>query len=263
MTFEEFSDADDLMLLLETKACFDEYNDPNTGGLDKPALLLEAQFYIQELGRREDSRIARRDFRMELVVIFLIGLELVAAVVLAIWGGREQDRANQKQLTALGQVQGNLSNLNESSKATADTLTQLKAVTETMNGAIQKEVALFYDIRVNIVYEQGSKTLLVINNGRTSVTLWGVKVGDDKVLMMIAPQIMPPSGSYNFTFEGYQKALADTLAKGTSKDLVFVLLVSSEKKEHFTIHATLTALWQGDTLSFNTHINEIIPGWER
>jgi hypothetical protein len=80
MTFEEFQEARNTDLRDETKKYFDRFNEPNTGDGGKPALLLEAQFYMQELGRREDPNIARRDFRMELIVIFLIALELVAAV---------------------------------------------------------------------------------------------------------------------------------------------------------------------------------------
>jgi hypothetical protein len=261
MTFDEFEEANEESLRRETKVCFDKYNNPYTGGLDKPALLLEAQFYIQELGRREDSRIARRDFRMELIVILLIGLELVTAVLLAIWGSREQDRANQKQLSALVQMQGVLQNLNTSSQTTAATLSQLKAVTETMNGAIQKQVGLFYDVELNIVYEKNSKTLTVSNNGRTNVVIWGVKVDDREKEMMKEPQIIPPNGTYNFAFEAYQGFYSQTLVKNTSEDLAFLLFVANEKNERFTVRDTLTAVWRDETVTFMSHNNEIVPGW--
>ncbi len=79
-----------------------------------PSYLIEAQFYMQELSRREDSKIARRDFRMELIVILLIGLE----IVIALYEGHEQTNliASQTQI---------LQNLQTSTKNTADALTEV------------------------------------------------------------------------------------------------------------------------------------------
>ena len=48
------------------------------------------------------SAASNRDFLMELIVIFLIGLELLAAVGLAVWGGRQQTQEVNQQLSALG-----------------------------------------------------------------------------------------------------------------------------------------------------------------
>lgn len=56
MTFDEFDVATNEDLSREAKRCFDLYGSPGVGGLDKPQLVLEAQFYLQELGRREDSK---------------------------------------------------------------------------------------------------------------------------------------------------------------------------------------------------------------
>lgn len=47
-----------------------------TSTIDKPALLLEAQFYMRELERRFDSRASLRDLILEVIVIALIGWEI-------------------------------------------------------------------------------------------------------------------------------------------------------------------------------------------
>ena len=110
MTFEQFENAKSKELRAESKACFDHAMDAGGGGAWelRAAKLLEAQFYMSELDRRHDGNIARRDFRMELVVIALIGLELVAASVGMLIGVREsneQAKLLQKQTTAIENVE--------------------------------------------------------------------------------------------------------------------------------------------------------------
>lgn len=77
-------------------------------------MLLEAQFYMQELERRDSERISKRDLRLELIVIALIGLEIVVAVLGTVYGVREGNeqantlekvsRAVQRQASALSDV---------------------------------------------------------------------------------------------------------------------------------------------------------------
>lgn len=104
MTFEEFQAAKKTDLKEKANECFRKYGDPNIGGLDKPALLLEAQFYMNEMERRHQTWISWRDLILEVVIIVLIGAE--------IWLGNKQD-------TVLGQLQS-------SGAATAATLAALK-----------------------------------------------------------------------------------------------------------------------------------------
>src|SRR5258708_5628993 len=107
MTFEEFEKADAEELRQQAKASFDKARKFGESWGGAPTLLLEAQFYMMEMDRRRveqdrkyaeihrkrDAKIAERDFRMEVVVIFLILLELIAAIigiVMAIREGKEQ-----------------------------------------------------------------------------------------------------------------------------------------------------------------------------
>jgi hypothetical protein len=54
MTFEEFEKATPDDLRVEAKQCFDRGNEnPSWGG--GPTLLVQAQFYMQELDRREEQ----------------------------------------------------------------------------------------------------------------------------------------------------------------------------------------------------------------
>jgi hypothetical protein len=105
MTHEAFLKATEEELKLQTKTCFDDATAMSGGSWDRRAAkLLEAQFYMQELDRRHDGKISRRDFRMELIVIALIGLELIAAswgIVIAIREGKEQQEMTEKLWKAM------------------------------------------------------------------------------------------------------------------------------------------------------------------
>jgi hypothetical protein len=118
MTFHDFERAKKRDLKERANDCFRKYYDPNTGGLDKPALLLEAQFYMNEMDRRHQTWIGWRDLVLEIAVIVLIGVE--------IWLGSKQDAV--------------LTQLQSSTAATASTLASLQGITVQMNRAIQRQL---------------------------------------------------------------------------------------------------------------------------
>lgn len=190
MTFEEFQTAQNIQLLYATKQCFDRYNDVRVGADDKAGVLLEAQFYIQELGRREDSKIARRDFRMELIVIVLIGLELVTAVGLAIWGSRQQTHDVNQQLAAWGKIQGILSELQTSSGATAQTLVSLQSTTQTMNDRIGLELGRMGQTAIDWDFNVEAKKADIVNRGNVDLKLWGYKVPGEQARFFKSPLLL-------------------------------------------------------------------------
>src|SRR5260370_40774640 len=90
MTFNDFERANKRDLEEKANDCFRKYYDANTGGLDKPALLLEAQFYMNEMDRRHQTWISRRDLMLEMAVIVLIGAEILL-------GGKQDEVLTQLQ----------------------------------------------------------------------------------------------------------------------------------------------------------------------
>ena len=105
-TFSEFEEATTSQLKAAAKTSFEM---AKTGPYERmSAGMLQAQFYISEIERRDSASIARRDFRMELIVIALIALELAVAGW-GIWLGSteaaEQSRVSQKQIEMLDKLQ--------------------------------------------------------------------------------------------------------------------------------------------------------------
>jgi hypothetical protein len=174
MTFEEFEIATNQDLTGETKRCFDRYNNSTTGSSDKPAWLLEAQFYMQELGRREDSRVARRDFWMEVAVIFLIGVEIVLAVYgtrLAIKQANDQDALMTKQMEALNR-------LNQNVATTAGAVQSSLAAMQSMNDRIGLQLGRMAQVKLDFRWSNmdPEKSMNITNHGNVDLDVWGYKV---------------------------------------------------------------------------------------
>src|ERR1019366_10216846 len=91
-----------------------------------------------------------------------------------------------------------LSHLEESSKATAKTMNSLQATTETMSGTLQKELALFYDPSVRVSFDGSTKKLNILNTSRTSLELWGSKIGSEVPIFLPRPHLMGPTSGYEF-----------------------------------------------------------------
>jgi len=263
MRFDQFEKASTEELRKEAYAALELADKTFAGHPGYDASLTAARFWIDEIKRRDDDKISRRDFRMELVVIWLIALELLVTVGLAVYGWHEESKEVDRQVSAIGQVQTALATLNTSSQSTAKTLAALQSTTETMSGAMQKQVGLFYDVEINAIYDDSTKRLLLSNNGRTNVSLFGGKFDNQKLEMLPKAQIIPPNGSFFVSIELIQKGLAGSLPKGASQEVPMWFLVTNEKNERFTVRGSLFALWQNDNLTFTVHLTELVPGWDK
>ena len=113
MRVKEFQEKNEAELFQLADECFAKLEE--RGVQEQPALLLQAQYYLQEVARRHDSKVARRDFRLELLVIALILLEVVIGIAGIVYGIRE---GNEQAVI--------LSQMNASAAATAATIADVK-----------------------------------------------------------------------------------------------------------------------------------------
>ena len=122
MKAEEFENATPKDLRRKANECFEMLE--NSGSSEKPALLIEAQFYLDEIEHRKQDEVARRDLILELVVIVLIALELYFGIT----GGNQQLKVLKQLGTSTGATASALSSLAEEQKAT------LTAIQEAIKG---------------------------------------------------------------------------------------------------------------------------------
>jgi hypothetical protein len=244
MTFEEFEKATPKQLRDFAKARFETANTVGSAHAGTPALLLEAQFYLAEIdrreankNRREDRRVSLRDLLLEIVVIVLIGVE----IMLAVRQGVDEDLLMAKQNAIL-------TNLQTASSATAD--------------ALKAQLELFYDVSVNFFYVPAQKMFRITNNGRTNITLEGSKFGTDATTMNATPLVVVPTGSWDFKAQPWSDTMRPRVAKGSSQAVPLLIYLKNEKKDEFTLHIMLTFEWNNDDFTVRVAINSITPHWQ-
>ena len=216
MNFEEYEKATRSTLRAQAKRCFDIANaDPSWGG--SPALLLQAQFYMQELDRRHDSWISLRDLMLEILVILLISGEFWLG-----WRqGIDEDALMNKQDAILA-------NLEKSTSATAD--------------LVRKQVDLEYEPSINVEYD-GSQFVRVYNNSRSPMALRGVKIGRMVPKVKSSAQTLIPDHSFlPISFRDYNTQLVQTFSQSAGESVTFPveLYFMNEPGEEFVWRGQVT-----------------------
>ena len=165
MRVEEFERTTKKQLREKANDCFARLD--TAGGLDRPAILAEAQFYIQEIDRRYESWISWRDLILEIVVIVLIGLELYFGIT----EGNKQaiilDQVNSSTAataaTTKSLQQAQQDSLREQSKS-LDSLKQMNdklqislQKTGDMAAAVQKQLTILQEEQSSRLTEQARK----------------------------------------------------------------------------------------------------------
>jgi hypothetical protein len=269
MTDQELDNAID--------ACFDEAPERDTD-LGRVTILLEAQFYRTEKYSRVDEKaqIARDkvetdrwriDLKNEKIIIVMIAIEIVlsfVAIDLAIYSDRRQSQDVQQQLEAFGRLQTILFHLETSSQATVDTMKALKGTTEEMSASLQKQLALFYEVSVNVIYNPATKQLAVSNNGRTNVTLWGDKSADQAASIISLGRTITPTGAITVDAKDMYDIVVARFPKPMMGTLPYELYIKNEKGKEFIQINSIGIHWENDQAIIFVQTDGIAPGkWKQ
>jgi hypothetical protein len=197
---------------------------PQMDDAERTKLLLEEQSYLTEIDRREDARVSKRDFWLEVAVIALIVLE----VFIDFWGLHKEGIEFDRQQTVL-------INLEKSSEATANTMVALQKTMETMNSGIQNQLSLNYEVSVGLVLNRADWMLSVINRGCTNITVWGQKIAADQRHMLSSPLTITPGEAQDLDFTSFFEKLAGKLPTGGKVTTIpITIFLRSENGQEYT-----------------------------
>jgi hypothetical protein len=134
MNNEEFENATEKDLRLKANECFERLAD--SGRHEQPALLLEAKFYLDEIDRREQDRVASRDFKMEL---FAFGLEFIVIllIVLELIDGSRQSKALEATARSANATAASVSFLQKEQEETIRIQTDTLHAIEQLNSSLE------------------------------------------------------------------------------------------------------------------------------
>jgi hypothetical protein len=236
-----------------------------------PGYLAQAQFYISELDRRENRKMEKErddrekirwrvDFALESLIVILILVE----IGLSISDHKQYATNSTAELKMFTDMQGILTNLRDTSKATADTMKEERQTMEAMKISLERQVELFYDVQINVTCNEASKKLILANTGRANITLWAQAIGEENEKMLGYPKAVTitTSATYEIPLLGIDVNQLN-LAKNQAHVFQFTFFVKNEKQERFTISGDLIALWKNDVIGFNTQQHMTIPGWKK
>ncbi len=216
-------------------------DDPNASYTTKANATALAQFYLAEIDRRDSTQIAQRDYKLEVWVIVLIGLELVLAIAAIVAGWVE----NKNQQNVLDQ-------LNKSGAETARTLTAVREAQEAsvetqkhtlenlvaMNSALQDEMDL--NITEALQWVGGSSEGVIISNrGRTTLFLWGSKFAGQPPKMLRKATVLVPSNSATFDVSAVVAMSAQTNGASGQPSIPFELYFTRQNGTKYISKGTM------------------------
>jgi len=137
----------DEQLTAKADECFAAAEAPIHPPQERQRLLAEADFYLKALAWRHDERVSQRDFRLEIWVIILIGIE-IALSVYGLWEGHQQGKVMDGQLIALkdmdtktGKTAEAMSTMGDRMQALAEKQSESLARLDEMNSALKGSLA--------------------------------------------------------------------------------------------------------------------------
>lgn len=216
---------------------------------DRPAILTEAEFYMRELEHRADSRVSIRDLILEIVVIALIGWEIHM-------GYRQEWQQNQ----AFDKEQTIWTNMERSSNSTANTLGAVENTMQMTSSTLQRELALFYDVALNVVIDQyNDETIDVVNTGRTNVTFWGIKIGNEHPTIRTESSVIPPGAGIRLDWIRIYDVMAKQFPEPTEGSVQFEAYIKNAKGEEFVQHGDFVMHWANNTGTVTSETTRIEP----
>jgi len=209
-----------------------------------PGYLAEAQFYMRELEHRRDSWVSIRDLLLEIAVIVLIGWEIHMSY-----------RAERLQKENFADEKKVFQNLEKSSGATSDSLVAVRT-------SLEKQLALLYDVSVAVTFDHNLKRIILVNNGRTNLYIWGDQLNRGNRVLEAKPKMITPGGSHYIIADSFYEELGRKLPKGSKDMIPFDVFIKNEVGDSFIIESQFFATWFNDLLTIHTQTSSVRRmGW--
>jgi hypothetical protein len=225
MRFEEFRNVSDDVISERAKNLFEAIQEggPLYNTDLGRAALLEAQFYMQELDRRErererqaDEANAARDFKYERIIIYMIAGEIVLAIVSLIYTAHEGIAQNRI-----------LANLQTSIQVTAD---QLK-----------EQLAIQYRMFVSASYDQSRRQITLFNSSKTEAWVWGFAFGlEHPVMIHGGPTSIPAMLILSISIQDYNPKIFDGVRQSPPSILPVVVYLKNAKDDEYVWNGKLS-----------------------
>lgn len=241
MTVEEFQSATASQLREKANDCFTKA--AQTGSGDWPGLYMEAQFYLAEIERRESAKVSKRDYKLEIWVIILIGVEIALSVLGLVIGYGE----GAKQITALN-------SLNQSTAMTASNISKLTEAQTELTTAQKNTVNALQD-QLEILRQQQKQRLAELTKqpvigARSHILEITPTTAKYQVVLQNSSEVAAREFMVYFEAEGGTSGVSVVISDSRSSSVYIPLLGPGAKQ-----NISLNAQYPGGTASFHIRIS--------
>lgn len=294
MRVEEYKNLTDEQLTQKANECLTALDNQYYPQLHA-AKLLEAQLYMNEINRRNDEKIATRDgqmaersHKMEIWVIILIGVEIligVGGIAIGCREGNQQvavleqmkkstaataatlqtqgnifttiDGNTAKTVEAVGKLQQSQDNLLQAQQSSLVTLKNtLKSIGE-MNFALQRQLAMAFDVAVIVTTDDVTKRIGVLNQTKTVIIIYGMKYDGEPPVKFPDQKYLPSGDRYDFFEDGVYQNAALIVPKRLEKQVPLEVYVQGADGKRYIVYSYLLMKWENETMKIYPTVNSI------
>jgi len=128
-----------------------------------------------------------------------------------------------------------------------------------MNATTQNQLALNYEVSAGLAFNRNSWSVSVTNKGRTSLTLWGHKIRNERH-MLTAPVTITPGETRDVDFASFFEKNADKLPRDGQPTIIpLSIYLRSEDGNDYVAECPLSAKWlSGGSLEVRFQSNPVI-----
>jgi hypothetical protein len=97
----------------------------------------------------------------------------------------------------------------------------------------------------------------IVNMGRTSLELYGSKLGNERPVFLPRQEVMGPQSGYEFASDPLYRQLASRVPKLSSLSLPYEMYIKTELGKKFVVYCNLLIFWKDDDIGISTQVNSI------
>jgi hypothetical protein len=162
-----------------------------------------------------------------------------------------------KTVEAVAKLQQSQDNLLQAQQKSLVTLKNtLKSIGE-MNFALQRQLAMAFDVAVIVTTDDAQRRVGVLNQSKTVIVVRGMKYDDELPVKFPDDKFIPSGDKYDFFEEGIYKNAALAVPKGSEKQIPLEVYVQAADQKHYVVHSYLLLKWENDTVKLYPTINSI------
>ena len=132
----------------------------------------------------------------------------------------------------------------------------LKSIGE-MNFALQRQLAMAFDVAVIVTTDDATKRIGVLNQTKTVIVICGMKYNSGPPVKFPDQKYLPSGDRYDFFEDGIYQNAALIVPRGFEKQLPLEVYIQGADGKHYVVYSYLLVKWENDAMKIYPTVNSI------